>query len=79
MFYNGATREAKWRIGWIVFDALYTRVLARGVDPLIVPPSKKPVDTDIAFPASAVEEETGISLYYSIADKNMFRAILHRA
>lgn len=79
MFYNGATREAKWRIGWVVFDALYTRVLARGEDPLIVPPPREPDDADIAFAASAVEEETGISLYYSIADKSMFRAILHRA
>lgn len=26
MFYNGATRDARWRIGWIAFDAEYTKV-----------------------------------------------------
>ena len=26
MFYNGATRAAEWRIGWIVFDRLFTQV-----------------------------------------------------
>ncbi len=79
MFYNGATREAKWRIGWIVFDAHYTRVLTRSEGPLIVPPPGEPGDTDIAFAASAVEGETGLFLYYSIADKEMFRAVLRHA
>jgi beta-1,2-mannobiose phosphorylase / 1,2-beta-oligomannan phosphorylase len=37
MFYNGATRDAKWRIGWIAFDGGFTRVVARGDDTLITP------------------------------------------
>ncbi len=53
MFYNGATRDAKWRIGWIAFDAGFTQVVARGDDPLITPPPGAPGDTDIAFAASA--------------------------
>ena len=36
MFYNGATDDARWRIGWIAFDADFTRVVDRCVEPLIV-------------------------------------------
>jgi predicted GH43/DUF377 family glycosyl hydrolase len=79
MFYNGATRDAKWRIGWIAFDAGFTRVVARRDDPLIIPPPAGPGDTDIAFAASAVEERNAISLYYSIADKDMIRAKVESA
>ncbi len=75
MFYNGATRDAKWRIGWISFDADYTRVTRRCSDPLIVPPARHAAgDTDIAFAASAVVEDRVTHLYYSIADKDMYRA-----
>ncbi len=57
MFYNGATRDAHWRIGWIEFDKNFTRVTDRCHDPVITPPPSKrePEDTDIAFAASAVE------------------------
>ncbi|HEX5274769.1 MAG TPA: hypothetical protein VFW34_05780 [Candidatus Rubrimentiphilum sp.] len=75
MFYNGATRDAKWRIGWIVFHEDYTRVVARAGEPLIAPPAhRQPGDTDIAFAASAVVENGVTHLYYSIADKDMYRA-----
>lgn len=77
MFYNGATKDAHWRIGWIAFDANYTRIVARSEDPLIVPPPGQPGDTDIAFAASCVEEQGGAHLYYSVADKDLFRAALH--
>ena len=78
MFYNGATQDAKWRIGWVVFDRDYTRVLARSDEPLIVPPPAAPGDTDIAFAASAVEVDDAIFLYYSLADKDVTRAVLRR-
>ena len=39
MFYSGATRAAEWRIGWIVFDRLFTQVVARGEEPLVLPGS----------------------------------------
>ena len=75
MFYNGATRDAKWRIGWIAFDPDFTRATARCDEPLIVPPEKrKPGDTDIAFAASAIAVNGSFELYYSIADKDMMRA-----
>ncbi|GAC1390265.1 MAG: glycoside hydrolase family 130 protein [Vulcanimicrobiaceae bacterium] len=77
MFYNGATRDAKWRIGWVAFDANFQRVVARGTDPLIVPHDRVGEDTDIAFAASCVpigEQECG--LYYSVADRSMYRAML---
>ena len=38
MFYNGATADARWRIGWIAFDENYTRVVDRCIEPLLVPP-----------------------------------------
>lgn len=81
MFYNGATQDAHWRIGWVAFDAEYTKVVARSEAPLIVPPANRvPGDTDIAFASSCVEEEGGaIFLYYSLADKTMLRATLRRA
>ncbi len=78
MFYNGATRDAAWRIGWIAFDAGFTRVIDRGDDPLITPPRGALGDTDIAFAASAVEAHNAIYLYYSIADKDMMRAQVAR-
>lgn len=80
MFYNGATRDARWRIGWIAFDADYTRVVARGIEPLITPP---PVDdrgaTDIAFAASVVVADNMIWLYYSLEDRRLARALIRRS
>ncbi|HEY8297546.1 MAG TPA: hypothetical protein VIG32_05945 [Candidatus Baltobacteraceae bacterium] len=77
MFYNGATHDAKWRIGWITFDDDYTRVVDRCVDPVIVPPPPDINDTDIAFAASALEMNAGtVWLYYSISDQYMKRATL---
>lgn len=79
MFYNGATRNVQWRIGWIVFDPYFTSAVARCEEPLIAPPHSAPAgDTDIAFAASAMEANGAISLYYSIADKDMLRAIVRR-
>jgi len=77
MFYNGATQDAHWRIGWIAFDAGYTRIVDRSEEPLIVPPPGEPGDTDIAFAASCIEERDGVHLYYSVADKDLFRATLN--
>jgi predicted GH43/DUF377 family glycosyl hydrolase len=76
MFYNGATRDAKWRIGWIQFDPAYSRVLDRCDEPLIAPPKPKDDDTDIAFAASALNEGDLIRIYYSVADRYMRRATL---
>lgn len=79
MFYNGATRDAKWRIGWVAFDAEHTRVVARSEEPLIVPPTPEGDRTDIAFAASAVERGDAIYLYYSLADQELVRATLRRS
>jgi beta-1,2-mannobiose phosphorylase / 1,2-beta-oligomannan phosphorylase len=79
MFYNGATRDAKWRIGWIRFDPSYGRVLERCDDPVIVPPEPKGDETDIAFAASALTEGDLIRVYYSVADEYMHRATFRRA
>ena len=75
MFYNGATVDARWRIGWISFSPDFGKVTARGIEPLLVPPPA--VDraaTDIAFAASCVVEEGRISLYYSLEDRILRRA-----
>ena len=79
MFYNGATRDARWRIGWIAFDAEYTTVVDRCIEPLIVPPPRgERTDTDIAFAASVVIVEGAIWLYYSIEDTSLYRAIVRQ-
>lgn len=79
MFYNGATRDAHWRIGWVVFDAEYTRVLARSEAPIVLPHIKRNFDdTDIAFAASAIEIDDVIHLYYSVADQYCTRAVIER-
>jgi predicted GH43/DUF377 family glycosyl hydrolase len=78
MFYNGATHDARWRIGWVTFDQGCECITGRGVEPLLVPPP--PTDraaTDIAFAASAVLQEDGsIHLYYSLEDRLLSRAIV---
>jgi predicted GH43/DUF377 family glycosyl hydrolase len=75
MFYNGATQDAHWRIGWVVFDAGYTKVIARSEHPLVLPHIKRRHDdTDIAFAASALQCGDEIHLYYSVADQYVTRA-----
>ncbi|AYJ84601.1 glycosidase (plasmid) [Sphingomonas paeninsulae] len=80
MFYNGATHDARWRIGWIAFDAEYTKVVGRCVEPLITPPpSLERTATDIAFAASVVNVGDEIWLYYSLADTHLYRAIIRQS
>jgi predicted GH43/DUF377 family glycosyl hydrolase len=80
MFYNGATHDARWRIGWIAFDAEYTKVVARGVEPLITPPpALERTATDIAFAASVVTVGDQIWLYYSLSDTHLYRAIIRQS
>ncbi|WP_232332873.1 glycoside hydrolase family 130 protein [Novosphingobium aquimarinum] len=75
MFYNGATADARWRIGWIAFDANFERVIDRGVEPMLVPPPpQQRSGTDIAFAASCLVENECIWLYYSIEDRVLRRA-----
>lgn len=79
MFYNGATHDARWRIGWISFDADFTRVTGRGLEPLLLPPPPTHRDsTDIAFAASTVVEDNLIGLYYSLEDRILRRAYVRR-
>ncbi|HEX3269970.1 MAG TPA: hypothetical protein VHR15_04915 [Ktedonobacterales bacterium] len=77
MLYNGATQDRRWRIGWITFDGGFTRVLDRCDEPVITPPPPQGDATDIAFSASALQEENLICLYYTISDDQPMRAILH--
>jgi predicted GH43/DUF377 family glycosyl hydrolase len=81
MFYNGATRDARWRIGWIAFNHDYTQVVDRCIEPLIVPPPpKERGDTDIAFAASCIVIDDRTShLYFSRADRMLFRAVIRRS
>jgi predicted GH43/DUF377 family glycosyl hydrolase len=79
MFYNGATHDARWRIGWIAFDAEYTKVVDRCNEPLIgSPPALGPNEADIAFAASVVIVGEQIWLYFSVADKRLRRAIIRQ-
>lgn len=79
MFYNGATRDAKWRIGWAAFDADLRHITERCADPLIVPNALEGDATDIAFAASAIELDGQIALYYSLSDKALHRATIRPA
>lgn len=78
MFYNGATHDARWRIGWITFDQDCECITGRGVEPLLMPPPGiDREETDIAFAASAVLQQDGsIHLYYSLEDRMLSRAIV---
>jgi predicted GH43/DUF377 family glycosyl hydrolase len=80
MFYNGATHDARWRIGWVAFDRALTRVVDRCIEPLITPP---PVPdrtaSDIAFAASVTSRDGDVWLYYSLEDRRLSRARLKRS
>jgi predicted GH43/DUF377 family glycosyl hydrolase len=76
MFYNGATRDAKWRIGWVRFDPQCTTVVERSADPLFEPAAPRGDDTDVAFASSALAMGSEIWLYYSVSDQEMRRATL---
>jgi predicted GH43/DUF377 family glycosyl hydrolase len=77
MFYNGATKDARWRIGWVSFDEDFTRVTARGIEPMLVPPpAVERTADDIAFAASTVVEGDLIALYFSLEDCMLRRALI---
>lgn len=77
MFYNGATADARWRIGWIAFDENYTRVIDRCIEPMIVPPPpKQRAGVDIAFAASCLDIGGATYLYFSLEDRVLRRAII---
>ncbi|MGH2448731.1 MAG: hypothetical protein ACRDFS_09060 [Chloroflexota bacterium] len=76
MFYNGADEKACWKIGWIAFDAGFTKVMARSDQPLIVPGPVEPPYRDIAFANSLIEHGNELWLYYSVADMDVRRATL---
>jgi predicted GH43/DUF377 family glycosyl hydrolase len=79
MFYNGATVDARWRIGWISFAPDFSHVTGRGVEPLLMPPPAESRDaTDIAFASSCLVMGEVIWLYYSLEDKILRRARIHR-
>lgn len=80
MFYNGATDDARWRIGWIAFDENFTRIVDRCIEPLIVPPPpKQRSGTDIAFAASCIDKgENCHHLYFSVEDRVLRRAVIRR-
>jgi predicted GH43/DUF377 family glycosyl hydrolase len=78
MFYNGATNDARWRIGWVTFDQACNCITGRGVEPLLMPPpATDRAATDIAFAASAVLQPDGlVHLYYSLEDRMLSRAVI---
>ncbi|MGN6819659.1 MAG: glycosidase [Sphingomonas sp.] len=80
MFYNGATRDARWRIGWVAFSRDYLHVVDRCIQPLLTPPpAADRTGTDIAFAASVVLQDGAIWLYYSLEDKRLARARIRRS
>ena len=79
MFYNGATRDAKWRIGWAAFDKGFGNITERCKDPLVTPEAdRKDGGTDIAFAASAIEHDGLIRIYFSEFDQDIRCAMVRR-
>lgn len=79
MFYNGATRDAKWRIGWVVFDKGLGKIVERCTDPLLTPEGgRKDHGSDIAFAASAMEHDGLIRIYFSESDQDIRCATVRR-
>jgi predicted GH43/DUF377 family glycosyl hydrolase len=79
MFYNGATEDGRWRIGWALLDSHGDRVIDRCVEPLLTPPPVKDRSaTDIAFAASAFTQGDLIWLYYALEDRRPMRALIRR-
>jgi len=79
MLYNGATADARWRIGWISFSPDFARVTGRGLEPLLIPPPPQDrTATDIAFAASCLVRHDGIWLYFSLEDRILRRALVRR-
>lgn len=79
MFYNGATADARWRIGWIAFDENYSHVVDRCIEPMLVPPPpEQRAGTDIAFAASCLDDGKTILLYFSLEDRVLRRAHVRR-
>ena len=77
MFYNGATHDGRWGIGWVVFDHPNNRVLDRCDGPLIAPPGEED-GRDIAFAASLMDWGGLVDLYFSYNDRSLHRAVLVR-
>jgi len=79
MFYNGATQDARWRIGWAQFDRSLTQLVGRCDAALLSPQAPRGAGaTDIAFAASAVEQGDTVLLYFSQSDQDLRRATLRR-
>lgn len=79
MFYNGATRDAKWRIGWVVFDKGLGKIVDHCTDPLISPEGDRTDHgSDIAFAASAIEQDGFIRIYFSESDQDIRCATVRR-
>jgi hypothetical protein len=54
-------------------------ITARSSEPTVVPHGVSGEEIDIAFAASAVEDESGLWLYYSVSDKHLFRVRLEES
>lgn len=76
LIYNGANADTQWRIGWAQLDPDCRRVVARSDAPLLTPPPVEGDATDIAFSASAVEQERTVFLYYAVSDRDLLRVPL---
>lgn len=76
MFYNGATREPKWAIGWVVIDDETLHEVARCETPLIVFDNPGCDDCHFAFASSLVSDADHLWLYLTRDDREPMRATL---
>lgn len=76
MFYNGATRQPRWAIGWVVIDDVTMRETLRCETPLIAFDNPGQGKRNFAFASSLVVAGARIWLYLTRDDRVMLRATL---
>lgn len=77
MFYNGATHDAVWAIGWVMYDRAKHTIVDRCDEPLIAPPGEDR-GRNIAFSASLIEDGDRLHLYFTQNDRTLHRATVRR-
>ena len=75
MFYNGASQDAVWAIGCVIFDPATHHISERSEVPLIGPPGEE-LGRNISFAASCVIDDGRVLLFFSKNDRTMHRAVL---
>ena len=75
MFYNGATHDAQWAIGWVRFDHANNAAAGRCEAPLIAPPGGER-GRNMAFAAFLLPIDEELHPYFTVNDRAPKRATI---